>query len=354
MIATRAALGISLAYIGLGLLPANAEEADLILKGGKVVTVDRDFSIRQAVAVKGDHLIAVGSDDEVMKSRGPSTRVVDLGGKMVVPGLVDSHTHPTGACMTEFDHPVPDMETIQDVLDYIQKRAQILGEGEWVVVRQVFITRLKEQRYPTRAELDRVAPRNPVLFSTGPDASINTLALRLSGIDKDFQVKGAGRVEKDPVTGEPTGILRNLTSSVKVTRPKSGTKATDLDEQRRLIELFHDYNSVGITSIIDRSASDSSIDEYRRLLEQDNLSVRLGISRLVGTTGDVEKIRDEIRKVAAHPLRKGGPMLRVIGIKTFLDGGMLTGSAYMRQPWGLSKIYSIDDPSYRGVLFIPP
>src|SRR5215208_7263281 len=197
MIATRAALGISLACIGLGLLPANAEEADLILKGGKVVTVDRDFSIRQAVAVKGDRLIAVGSDLEVMKSRGPSTRVVDLGGKMVLPGLIDSHTHPTGACLTEFDHPVPEMETVGDVLEYIRSRAEALGEGKWVVVRQVFITRLKEQRYPTRDELDRVAPRNPVLFATGPDASLNSLALKLSGIDKDFKPEGPGKVETD-------------------------------------------------------------------------------------------------------------------------------------------------------------
>ena len=133
----------------LGTAQGQAQVADLILHSGKIATVDREFSIRQAVAVKGDRLILVGTNADVMKLRGPTTRVVDLGGKLVLPGLIDSHTHPTGACMTEFDHPVPDMETIQDVLDYIQKRAQILGEGEWVVVRQVFITRLKEQRYPT-------------------------------------------------------------------------------------------------------------------------------------------------------------------------------------------------------------
>ena len=115
--------------------------------------------------------------------------------------------------MHEFDHPVAEMETIQDVLDYIQARAKVLGKGKWVVLRQVFITRLKEQRYPTRAELDRAAPDNPVLFATGPDASLNTLALEQSGIDKNFKVEGAGRVEKDPATGEPTGILRNLTGS---------------------------------------------------------------------------------------------------------------------------------------------
>src|SRR5438046_1963800 len=162
--------------------------------------------IRQARAVKGDRLIRAGTDEDVLKTRGPSTAVVDLGGKMVLPGLIDSHAHPTDACLTEFDHPIPEMETIPDVLDYIRSRAQALGPDRWIVVRQVFITRLKEQRYPTREELDRAAPQNPVLFATGPDASVNSLALKLSGIDKDFRPDGPGQVEKDTRTGEPTGI----------------------------------------------------------------------------------------------------------------------------------------------------
>jgi predicted amidohydrolase YtcJ len=348
----RAAAWTSLFLLPFLVAPARAEEADLVLHNGKVVTVDPGFSIRQAMAIKGDRLIGVGGNDEVMKLRGPGTRVVDLEGKMVLPGLIDSHTHPTGACMIEFDHPVPQMETVGDVLDYIKARAEHLGEGKWVVVRQVFITRLKEQRYPTREELDRVAPKNPVLFSTGPDASINSLAMTLSGIDKDFKPEGPGKVEKDPKTGEPTGILRNLTRYVKTT---SAEPTPTKDQQdRRLIELFKDYNSVGITAVIDRNASDSALDEYQRLLDADKLTVRMGASRGVGTTGPLEKIAEEIRKVAAHPLRRGGPMLRIVGIKMFLDGGMLTGSAYMRRPWGVSRAYAIDDPEYRGVLFIPP
>src|SRR5262249_27192059 len=195
-------------------------------------------------------------------------------------------------------------------------------------------------------------PKNPVLFSTGPDAALNTLAMKLSGIDKDFNPKGPGKVERDPRTGEPTGILRNLTSHVKVS--SSERKATTADQDGRLTELFADYNSVGITAVIDRNASDSAIAEYQRLLDSDKLTVRMGISRGVSTSGDLDKIRQEIRKTAANPLRRGGPMLRIIGIKTFLDGGMLTGSAYMRKPWGVSKIYAIDDADYRGVLFIPP
>src|SRR6185295_942116 len=120
-------------------------------------------------------------------------------------------THPTGASMTEFDHPIPDMESIRDVLDYMAARAKVVKPGEWIVLQQVFITRLREQRYPTRAELDQAAPQNPAMFRTGPDASLNSLALKLSGIDRDFKVSagGSGLVEKVQKTGAPTGFLRN-------------------------------------------------------------------------------------------------------------------------------------------------
>src|SRR5262249_50478617 len=288
-----------------------------ILRNGKVVTVDRDFSIGQALAVKGDRLIAVGGDDEVMKSRGPNTRVVDLGGKMVVPGLIDSHTHPTGACMTEFDHPIPDMESIQDVLDYAQARAKVSVEGEWITIDQVFITRLREQRYPTKEELDRAAPKNPVVFRTGPDAALNSLALKISKIDKDFRVTdlGAGYAEKDPKTGEPTGILRNCTRYVKSEAPAATRKPTDQERTERLLALFRDYNSVGLTSIIDRDASVSAINQYRQLHDQGRLPLRITVSQHIDTSGDIEQVQKNIRRVAQDPLHNGDSTLRIIGIK---------------------------------------
>ncbi|MDR3621084.1 MAG: amidohydrolase [Paludisphaera borealis] len=327
------------------------EVADLILHTGKVVTVDRDFSVRQALAVKGGRLLRIGDDADVLKLRGPGTVLVDLGGRMVLPGLIDSHTHPTDASMTEFDHPIPEMETIGDVLDYIRARAVALGPDKWIVVRQVFITRLKERRYPTREELDRAAPANPVLFATGPDASLNSAALKLSGIDKDFRPEGPGKVEIDPATGAPTGILRNLTRYVKAT--PSERAPSELDREKRLLELFADYNSVGITAVIDRDADAQAVERYGRLHEAGALSIRMGVSHGVTNLGPIDEILAEIRRVAAHPLRRGGPMLRIVGVKLYLDGGMLTGSAFMREPWGVSKIYSIDDPTYKGVLFIP-
>jgi hypothetical protein len=135
---------------------------------------------------------------------------VDLAGKMAPPGLIDSHVHSTGASMYEFDHPIPGMEPVGGVLAYVRGRAAALGPGEWITLSQVFITRLREQRYPTREELDQAAPRHPVLFRTGPDAALNSLALKLSGIGREplAEEGGLGKVERDPKTGEPTGIVR--------------------------------------------------------------------------------------------------------------------------------------------------
>jgi predicted amidohydrolase YtcJ len=331
-----------------------AADPDLILHNGRIATVDVGFSVRQAMAVTKDRIIATGSNQEILPQRGPQTEVVDLDGRLVLPGLMDSHAHPVGASMIEFDHVLPTMETIGQVLDYVRARARVVAEGEWIVVRQVFITRLAEQRYPSRRELDLAAPRHPVMFATGPDASLNTLALERSGIDRDFKVTdgGSGFAEKDPDTGELTGILRNCTRYVKA-RPTTREAHRD-DRLRRLAELFSDYNEVGLTGVCDRSADADDLELYRELERTGRLTVRVSLSMHVGSIGPMEDILASIRRMAEDPLfRAPGDWLRIIGIKTFLDGGMLTGSAYMRQPWGLSDIYAIRDPEYRGVLFIP-
>jgi predicted amidohydrolase YtcJ len=335
-------------------MAAHAADADLILHHAKVAAVDAPFAIHEAIAVQDGRIVEVGNDADILKRRGPRTEVVDLQGRLVLPGLIDSHAHPVDACLTEFDHSIPAMEQIQDVLDYITARTRVVKEGEWITLRQVFITRLREQRYPTRAELDRVAPRHPVLFATGPDASLNSLALQLSGIDRDFKVSdgGSGFAEKDAKTGEPTGILRNCTRYVKV---KSTARVPSLeDKARRLAELFADYNAVGLTSVCERDASPEEIEVFKELRRRGGLTVRVSVSQHIDSIGALADIEAAIRRVAADPLfRERDDWLRIIGIKTYLDGGMLTGSAYLRQPWGVSEIYSITDPEYRGVRFIP-
>lgn len=341
------------AAICASLAKASDPPADLIVHHGRVAVVDADFSVHEAMAVRDGRVLLAGSNEEAMTTRGADTEVIDLEGRLLLPGLIDSHTHPTGASMHEWDHPIPPMENIDDVLSYIRSRADVLDDGDWIVVRQVFVTRLAERRYPTKAELDAAAPSNPVVFSIGPDASVNSLALSRSGIDKDFRAMGAtGRIERDPATGEPTGILRGAAQFVK-SAPKTRV-ATDEDRDDQLELLCRDYNSVGITGIIDRGASPESLARFASLRAQRRLSVRVAASHALAPTDGIDVLRDKMAELARHPLRASDDMLRIVGVKMWLDGGMLTGSAFMSEPWGASRIYSIDDALYRGVRFIEP
>lgn len=349
------ALIIAVTYLamGSGSSAPGAEYADLILLGGKIITVDAAFGIHRAMAVKGDRILAVGSNDAVGQFRGAGTEVIDLGGKTVMPGLIDSHTHPVAAAIAEFDHPIPQMESISDVLDYVRSRAKVLKEGQWIWISQVFLTRLKEARYPTRAELDAAAPKNPVVFQTGPDASLNSLALKLSGIGKDWKVTdgGYGHAEKDPQTGEPTGILRSCTRCIKHV---SSTKQPSPEEHAELLKkCLADYNRVGVTCVGERDMSPTEVAVYRRLRDRNELTTRTFLSCGVDAIQSLDKIEAAIKEIAASPLYKGDSMFRAPAAKFYMDGGMLTGSAYMREPWGVSTFYNITDPNYRGVRFIP-
>jgi predicted amidohydrolase YtcJ len=321
----------------------------LILHHAKVITIDSKFHIAEAVAVNADGTIAaVGGNDEVLALKAGGTQMIDLAGRTLMPGLMDSHVHP-GAAMTEFDHEIPTMETIADVLAYISSRVKASKHGDLILVRQVFITRLEEKRYPTRAELDRVAPENPVVFSTGPDSMLNSLALKLSGYDRNFKVPegGASRMEIDPATGEPTGLLRSLSHKVKAaTTAKSPTAE---DTYRRTVALFRDYNSVGLTTIADRDSSLRQAELYQKMLAKGDLSVRMRVSPGIPSMSLWPACEKAIDEVINHPLTKADARLQIIGTKVYLDGGMLTGSALMIDPWGVSEAYGISDPQYRGV-----
>ena len=199
-----------------------------------------------------------------------------------------------------------------------------------------------------------MAPNNPVVFATGPDASLNSLALKLSGIDKDFKITDGkpGLIERDPATGEPTGIVRSASRFIKST-PSTKIPTPD-DERTQLKKLLADYNAVGITSIGERDVSDEQVDVYRELRKRNELTCRVFLNLHVDAQVPLEQIEERILKAAGDPLHRYDNMLWLRGIKTYLDGGMLTGSAYMQKPWGISKVYSIADPTYRGMRYIAP
>src|SRR5579872_2614549 len=141
----RFALLSTLCVVVLG-----AADADLILHHGKIVTVDNGFSIGQAVAVKAGKIAAVGSDRDVMMERGPKTRLIDLSGRTVLPGLFDSHVHALEAGLSEFRAPLPPLDSFAAVQQYLRAQAKIKPKGEWITVPRTFPTRLRELAMPTR------------------------------------------------------------------------------------------------------------------------------------------------------------------------------------------------------------
>ena len=330
-----------------------AVSADLVFINGRIVTVNVDFDVVEAMAVKDGKTMDVGSNVASPNWIGTKTQVIDLKGKMVLPGLIDSHVHPTGASMFEASHEIPPMEDIADVLEYIRGRTKVVPKGEWIRLSQVFITRLREQRYPTRWELDSAAPEHPVIFRTGPDASINSLALKENGIDKAFAQRHPTQVLVDPQTGELNGLIRQAGGIVKWKTNSTQKNLDSAARDQRLVQLFQDYNRRGITGIIDRNCSSGARDQYQRLLDNQQLTLRVRVSRGVSAGGDIKDIEMQLDDIAADPyFKQPDPRFGIIGVKVFQDGGMLTGSAFFQKPWGTSKIYGIEDPEYRGMQFI--
>src|SRR4051812_12578725 len=192
---------------------AMGADADLILHNGKIVTVDAKFSIAQAVAAKDGRIVAVGSDANVLRERGPRTHVVDLHGRTVLPGLFDSHVHALEAGLSEFRAPMPSLDSFEAVRAYLREQARKTPKGEWIVVPRTFPTRLREMEMPTRELLD-VVTDHPVMFDASYVVIANSMALRISGITRDTPNPPGGEIVRD-AGGEPNGILKNAQKLLK-------------------------------------------------------------------------------------------------------------------------------------------
>lgn len=337
----------------------DAEPADLIIHHAKILTVDARFTIAEALAIKGDKIVAVGDDAGIFKHKGPKTKVIDMHGRNVLPGLYDSHTHPVGAAMSESTEALPYLTSLEDAFAYIRKKAKETPEGQWIVLRFAFPTRLKEGRFPTRDELDKAAPNHPVLYHAGPAGMANTMALRVSKITKDTPHLTNGVVVKDPVSGEPTGMLRGGNAMGLLKGAGGGGGKGGISRRDAVKKLFALYNERGITSIADRAGDRSGLDLYHQLLKAGELTVRINHSRSISPGGSREEIARRLDELPGKdhlggPTGVGGVWIRIGPIKFFIDGGMLNGTAFMRQPWPKGDTYQIVEDDYRGLLFVQP
>src|SRR5262245_49514064 len=209
-----------------GALSCAAQVPDVIYYNGHIVTMSASQPQAQAVSIKGNHFLLVGSDADVRKAAGPATRQVDLRGRTVLPGLEDSHTHPIMSALSEQEGPIPVMNSIAEVQAYIRKQAAALPPDRLIFVPKVYSTRLTDRRYPTRYEIDEAAPGRLAMTDNGYASVLNSAVLKKLNITRDTPQPADGKIIKD-TKGEPTGLVLGapkLLGSVRQSR-----KATHAD-----------------------------------------------------------------------------------------------------------------------------
>lgn len=343
----RRGIVVSLLLLLLSAGPARAADADLILHNGKIVTVDAKFSIAQALAVKAGRIVAVGPNAAVLKERGPSTRVVDLGGRSVLPGLVDSHVHALGAGLSEFRRPLPKLDSFAAVQRYLIEQAKTTPKGQWIVVPRTFPTRLKEMRMPERDVLD-VVKDHPVLFDASYVVIANSHALRISGIDRNTPNPPGGEIVRD-ASGEPNGILKNAQRLLKGVR--AADPFTEAEQLEALEAMLKRYVAAGLTSVVDRSSTPAEMALYDKLRAAGKLPLRVNLTWRPDASAPVEQLR---KQIAEGPAPGGDEWLRRSIFKVTLDGGMTIGTAFQRAPYGEfgRQLYGKTDPDDRGQLFV--
>lgn len=324
------------------------QPADLIFINGKIVTVDKNFTIAEAVAVLNDKIEAVGTNKQIRKFTGKKTRIIDLKGKTVIPGLIDSHLHPESSSLSELEEEIPDVHTIDQLLSWIVSQAKLKENGKWIILPKFFSTRLLEMRQPTLSELDNAAPNHPVFLNGSFGGMINSNAMKLSGITGRTNHPG---IIKDKKTGLPTGFIR--ASAFNLLKIPSRKPLSYQEKQDALKEMLKRYNQYGITSLFSGTGDFESVKMYQDMSDKKILTARIYQNILLKTEGKVtkESVTEEVKKYRMVT-GSGNEWVRIGSLKVFLDGGILTGTAYLQEPWGdkANGIFGIEDPEYRGVI----
>ncbi len=327
-----------------------AQAPDLILHHGKIVTLWSDRQT-QAVAIRDGRFLAVGSNEEIQRLAGASTRQIDLRGRTVVPGLIDSHVHPIGAAMSEKDGEIPVIRSIAELQAHIARLAKTTPPDRLIFVPKIYATRIKEGRYPTRHDLDQAGgAARPIVADNGYAAVLNSAALCKAGITRETPQPANGKIIKDSA-GEPTGLIlgaSQLLSAFRSDRPPS-----DDDRLWALRSMLKRYNEAGITSIIDRGQGPDGLRAYQRLWGNGELPLRAYVTVSLGGAQPLDRLRQDVQRMPVTT-GFGDDWLRIGSLKIVMDGGILIGTAFMREPYGENTdVYGYKDPDYRGVLAMP-
>ena len=322
---------------------------ELIVVNAKVLTVDPNNTQAEAVAIRGNTFAAVGTTAAIRKMAGPETRVIDAGGRTVVPGFIESHVHATGAARGEVSQPFVQLQSIQEIKDWVRARAREAGPGGWVQLPRVDVTRIKDGRLPNKADLDEAAPDTPTVYTwqyANRNVQIlNDAAIKAAKISKATVAPKGCTLHFTP-NGEFTGKMESCQSLLNIPR-REVTEAQYLDS---LATLMKRYSEVGITSIGERSSNAEGFRDYQQLKAQGRLPLRVRVTMRIGTGDNSEAAIEHIITGLDVKYDQGDDWVRVGPLKIGIDGGALYGTAVMREPYPPTshELYGITDPKYSG------
>jgi predicted amidohydrolase YtcJ len=324
----------SLTY-GLTLLLAACtakEPVDLILHNGTMITVDAAFSVATALAVRGDRVVDVG-DDGLLR-RYDAAQTIDLAGRAVVPGFIDTHTHIRGRARRHID--LGGVESIVQLQSLIRSKVTELGEGEWITGYGWSEDELAEGRRPLRWDLDEAAPANPVILTRagGHSAVASSLALQLAGVTSETPQPEGGVIELDE-NGRLNGVIRERQGLVGRLVPD----ATPEEIRETMIQMLRDQLVLGITSLVQAGEGPNGYARWEDIYAEfgDELPRATVQIRWVGT----ERLSEFGRKTG-----DGDDRLQVGAIKVLVDGGFTGPAAFTREPYR-------GETEYRGSLNLP-
>ncbi|MBC7927922.1 MAG: amidohydrolase, partial [Bryobacteraceae bacterium] len=313
--------------------------ADLILKNGKFVTLESAQPAAEALAVRGDRIAAVGSNAEIAKLAGPKTKVVDLGGRLAVPGFIEGHGHFMGIGEFRMNLNLREAQSWNDIVDQVGRAAKTAKPGDWIIGRgwhQSKWTKVPTPNtdgFPLHADLSAAAPQNPVILrhASGHASFINQAAIKAAGIDRNTPDPSGGHVMKD-AEGNPSGLLQEraqgLTSKAYTAWRARRPESEKLAEARRIVDLAsEECLAKGITSFQDAGSPFEVVDLVKSLAESNALRLRLWMMLRVPNEELTGKA-DRYRIVGAAK-----NMLTVRGLKRSIDGALGPRGAWLLSPY---------------------
>ena len=315
----------------LALIPSppatqSVTSADIVFKNGNVYTANDKAPRAQALAVKADRIVFVGSNADAQKYVGQNTRVVDLKGNTVLPGFTDSHQHLSGVGQREMTLNLEGTTSLEDFLAKVKTRVDQAKPGEWVTGRGWIETHWKPPVFPTRWDLDKVAPNNPVILgrADGHGAVANTAALKLAGVDKNTPDPFGGEISKDKQSGEPNGMLLDRAQGL-VRQRVPPTSAADAERAvvlgvKRNIEL-------GWTQIQDAGGSYADVEIFKKLYEAGTIKLRI-YKAVHGPGPSATRLLEEGATIGAY-----GNRFTFRTIKVVSDGALGSRGAALLSPY---------------------